>query len=140
MCWSCSGKAKRLFAKEDIPIIKILYKTGQGLVSPYMSYKYELNHLYKSSLNTHKGIDITRIYEGLHSYSNKVLIEHCGVLSVSSKFDTLWGFGCIRLDTFDPNAVVALGFIPAGAYYYLNEREEYVSSKLILTSIKTSTV
>lgn len=143
MCWSCPGKAKQLFAKKDIPIIKILYNTDQGLVSPYRFYKYELNRLYDSSFNIRKGSDITRIYEGLHSYSNKVRIERYigAVLSVSFKTDTSWDSGWIGLDEFrNPSAVVVLGFIPAGTYYYLNERGEYVSSKLILTSIKTSTV
>lgn len=148
MCWI--GHLQLKIAQEDIPIFKILSSTPDGrLTSIYRYYTYTLNKEAESLiktphiLNDEFNNNISIIDVALHSYSPSVkllLVNHHPMMSLnnSSLYIMMEGLVLDQIPLFRLNPLVkAYGVIPKGATYCKNDREEYISNKLILKHIES---
>ena len=150
MCWI--GHLQLKIAQEDIPIFKILSSTSDGrLTSIYRYYTYTLNkeaesliiapHTRKDGFNLRTENYVSIIDVALHSYSSSVkllLLNHhpmsLNTPSLCIMMEELM-LDQIPLSRFN-TLVKAYGVIPKGATYCKNDREEYISNKLILKHIE----
>ena len=97
-------------ATEDIKVLKIMTKVGSNFIAPFIAenYTYPKTRLQRSNkLDIQLKPGLINIFEGLHSYSSKILhmiIFHSDVITEC--------------------------YIPKGSIYFTNGRE-YVSQELI---------
>lgn len=137
MCWKTINEAFKLpiKAEENVPIFKICISFPDAVVSAYQHFEYSLNKEYTMDRDIDViGDNLFCIHQGFHSYSEKCKIYLCG----QNGFDII-GVDGEYLDGFGFNFVKVLGYIPKGAYYYINENGECVSSSICLTSIEYPT-
>lgn len=133
MCWTTNKKAVCETAKEKIEIIKVCYNMdNKTLISCYWEFEYELNKIYSAEeelkcLSSGNKL-YNEVHAGFHSYTPNCTIVKDSIVAI-------WNDN-IFLDSYDTDVVVVKGYIPTGAHYYLNERGEYVSNKICLTSIE----
>ena len=144
MCWMTNRIAILKVAEKDIPVFKILKK---DMTSVYFHWRYSLNIPYRSKLDCLKTFfdskgTLTVVEKGIHSYG----LGQVKLKLVSSKEDTfpyiLFGiysnYNDIKLDTFEVHDYAKIvGYIPQGSYYYLNEKGEYVSDTIVLTTVES---
>lgn len=138
MCW-ISEVAKKLIATENLPIYKVLEYNiiTEELYSYYYHMKYELGVLYSSDVNPYKVSGGTVINQGLHCYSiNCVFRQRTdAVILCASIFEPSVKFAKLFNDRGSYRVVVARGYIPTGATYYINDSREIVTTKLVLTDV-----
>lgn len=138
MCWT-SRKAEKLTATENLPIYKVLEYDiiTEELYSYYYHMQYKLGVLYSRDINRYTVSGVTVIDRGLHCYSidcrfrqRKNAIVLCeSIFEPSVKFSKLFN------DRGSYRVVVARGYIPTGATYYINDSKEIVTNKLVLTDV-----
>lgn len=144
MCWMTNRIAILKIAKEDIPVFKILKK---DMTSVYFNWQYSLNIPYRSKLDCLQTFfdsegTLNVIERGIHSYD----LKQVKLKLARSKEDTfpyiVFGiysnYNDIKLDTFEVHDCAKIvGYIPQGSYYYLNEKGEYVSDTIVLTTVES---
>ena len=144
MCWTTLNKPNRLKAKEDITVYKVVKVIDGNITSYYQSFEYKINNLYQTSsieplweystpAAEKFGIKDWYICSGFHSYINNIEIANLGGEKIAyvekhanepyCRFpEQIYGIKCI---------------IPKGAEYYVNEKDEVVSDKLIPIALST---
>ncbi len=133
MCW-LNRTAIAHIAEEDIEIFKMCEdSTEKNTVQSYfMASNYILNKVYKlespieiEQFSTYYGIN-----KGFHSYDKTCIVKRCidGII-IMSEYSTI--------ETYCDYAIIVKGYIPKGATYYINDRDEYVSDEICLTKIET---
>lgn len=152
MCWlkqtdTASPLPEALIAEYDIPIFKICHRDKYGTIRSYYNcFLYTLGVLYKleDKLEIDKtGIDIggkIRLYlyitKGFHSYSKECKIDvdiyYNIILELLNKCQEYYP-NC----SYYPRiaTIVVEGHISKGASYYINDRGEYVSDRIILDKV-----
>lgn len=136
MCWTSTDNnitANHRIAKENVPIYKMLIDLHGELLAFYRNTPYVLNKLYEVTMETPSRMSFSDSYTinvGLHCYSSKYRFRQC-----------VWGIsafspGFTRHMMYDStHTVLAEGYIPSGTEYYINDSDEIVTSKLVLTKI-----
>lgn len=133
MCW-INRTAIAHVAEEDIEIFKMCEdSTEKNTVQSYfMASNYILNKVYKlespievEQFGTYYGIN-----KGFHSYN-----KTCEVKRLRS--DIVIANEYCSIETYRDYAIIVKGYIPKGATYYINDRNEYVSDEICLTKIET---
>lgn len=106
-------KAKR--AKKDIKVIKILEYDSEYEVfeTPFRNAVLPFNEELKSKFTYHECVSVD-IHEGLHSFSNPLIAS------------VLWFLNTSNYHYFE-------AIIPKGALYFIGDRYDVVSNKLIIT-------
>ena len=114
MCLRIKFNTKLKTAKIDLYVIKFLRQDYKGnIYSYYRSFKYNINKKY--SLSPH-------LYNTY--FKHKVLFVDHGFHSICSP-KTEWG------DVFDESELTFICKIPKGSKYYLGNKGDIVSNKLI---------
>ena len=147
MCWIGELENKRI-AIEDIPIYKIMIKGNRkDCFSSYFWHSdYIKNEIRQSIIIVEDKFEgkekEIKVNVALHSYS----IEHTFIEKAYTgdpRFDN--NYTCIYIkDRFNKNTlefydddklIVVKGYIPKDSVYYINNRGEVISNKLIMTKI-----
>ena len=144
MCWTTLNEPNRLKAKEDIIVYKLVRVIDGNITSYYQSFEYKINNLYQissieplweySTPAAEKfGIKDWYICSGFHSYINNIEIADLDgemIAYVENHADELyWEF---------PEQIYGMKcIIPKGAEYYVNEKDDVVSDKLIPIALST---
>lgn len=138
MCWT-SRNAEELTATENIPIYKVLEydMISEELYSYYYRMKYELGVLYSSDIYRYTVSGVTVINQGLHCYSSNCRFKQKAdaVVLCANIFEPSVEFSKLFNDRGSHRVVVARGYIPIGATYYINDLREIVTNKLVLTDV-----
>ena len=138
MCWTTSIYPHIKLATENIPVYKIVDKTGgfwfwSTFSSYYYGFTYKLHKTYSEKLGAIHDLrtELYAINEGIHSYHNTL------TKISTSKYGDKWvnDFNGYILDNYCRlgNVVKVQGYIPKGSKYYLNENGEYISEQIVLT-------
>ena len=137
MCWTIYKFPKRKKAKKDVPIFKVLRKHQRAFFYP--EFKYTLGKKYKTNIRNYLSI----LYEYMIDYNvdvNKAFHSYSGDLKLDiTESDATIHLKNGRFEIYHDyeQPVVAYGVIPKGTTYYVNEKGEIVSNKIILYSLKT---
>lgn len=143
MCWKTIYCPVKQVAKRDIKVAKFIVsnKYGGDFFTPYYKQEVYMGQIKASELGEPNRIgDVVdgfyAISEGLHSYGTNVDIvvqdNRIDIISNGQRLD-YW------FDTYNGNKVyIAECVIPKGSYYYINERNEYVSNKLKYVNVVSS--
>jgi hypothetical protein len=138
MCW-ISKNAEKLTATENIPIYKVLEydMISEKLYSYYYRMKYELGVLYSSNIYPHTVSGVTEISQGLHCYNSNCMFRQRAdaIVLCANIFEPSVRFSKLFSDRGSYKVVVARGYIPTGATYYINDLREIVTTKLVLTNV-----
>lgn len=138
MCW-ISKNAEKLTATENIPIYKVLEYNmiSEELYSYYYHMKYKLGVLYSSNIYPHTVSGVTEISQGLHCYNSNCMFRQRAdaIVLCPNIFEPSVGFLKLFNDRGSYKVVVARGYIPTGATYYINDLREIVTTKLVLTDV-----
>jgi hypothetical protein len=135
MCWTSKVIAESNSGERQIPIYKVLSRSLQyGTLEAYFRRTaYYLNQEYKEEIIPYHGDvhDFYMIHQGLHCYGSS-----CKFIKFGKSINVLNA----KLDHYYPHSggyesVVAVGYIPCNTTYYINDREEIVTTKLVLTRI-----
>lgn len=134
MCWTSMNKPIKMVAEEDIPVKKVLLKSGDRYLSPiHRTCEWKIGETRENELDTYlaeaneRYFEICleyKIEEGLHS------MKECEYLHREGFPRSYWK--CQG----NPIMVATLGecicdfIIPKGAEYYVNTSGLYVSNKL----------
>lgn len=141
MCWESYNKPIKKKAEKDIAVFKIITRDFK---SYYRSYKYKLNHTYRTRIGQilHPTLYTFSIFEGFHSYSKECEITRYNnsfnlfpkkvkMFEVRSKCNKKF-----RLDAFQIEKVLKVNcIIPKGSLYYENEDGEIVSSSIRIVRV-----
>lgn len=138
MCWT-SREVEKLTATENLPIYKVLEYDiiSEELYSYYYHMKYELGVLYSSDIYRYTVSGVTVINQGLHCYSSNCRFKQKtdAVVLCANIFEPSVEFPKLFNDRGSCRVVVARGYIPTGATYYINDLREIVTNKLVLTDV-----
>jgi len=144
MCWMTNKIPVLKIAEENIPVFKILHK---DMTSVYFDWQYSLNIPYRSELDYLKTFSddsgtLSVIERGIHSYDLeqiKLKLTHCKEKTFPYIiFGIYSNYNDTKLDTFESHDYAkVIGYIPAGSHYYLNEKGEYVSDVIVLTTVES---
>lgn len=138
MCWT-SREVEKLTATENLPIYKVLEydMISEELYSYYYRMKYELGVLYSSDIYRYTVSGVTVINQGLHCYSSNCRFRQKAdaIVLCANIFEPSVGFSKLFNDRGSYKVVVARGYIPTGATYYINDLREIVTNKLVLTDV-----
>jgi hypothetical protein len=115
------------------------------MTSVYFNWQYSLNIPYRSELDCLQTFfdsegTLNVIERGIHSYGLgqvklKLVREDTFPYII---FGIYSNYNDIKLDTFEVHDYAKIvGYIPQGSYYYLNEKGEYVSDTIVLTTVKS---
>ena len=140
MCWITSKEIHNepKIAEEDIKVKKILTKQ---LTSPYMGNPWVMNEVQKTNLGGcccyNNGLVITSwcVSEGFHSCKNIIQSTHPFKRSFYSASEDGEIYGNVFPNCAEKDYLVFDAIIPKGSMYYVNEYEEFVSNKLMITGI-----
>lgn len=114
MCFNAAN-TKKLIAKRDVPVYKILYACKSGkFCSPYRKFNYKKGVHYYQTKPIKKNSFTNLISEGLHAYTNRKV-------AISERYQN-WGRSIYEIIKM---------YIPTGAIYYKNSHSEVVSSELV---------
>lgn len=141
MCWKTYNKRtlKRRVAKKDIPCYKVFHEEYGLITSPfYAEAEWEFGKVYETAL----GLP----YPNNFFFPKERLIDYGFHTSLSpiEKAEKPYGIswrnekGSLFSSLGDVPEYVYECVIPAGAEYYLNEFDEYVSDKLKIVKKKTA--
>ena len=132
MCWKSKLVPKRLVAKRDIPITKILAPNMCAYF--FRGFQYDLHKQYLTELKEPRWdcvLDKYIINHGFHSYSKKVK------MAIDEDYIHVFYPSCgVALAVYSSVANIVNGIIPKGSHYYLNDDGEYVSDSIIITKIQ----
>lgn len=113
MCLIIKKNQRKVKAKKDIIVYKVLYKRYNAFFSPIEGYQYTLNKLnIPVELERRIGGMHDKIYRGYHSFAR--LRE------------------AIEYNTFT-SEIVLKAIIPSGTYYMRGLYNEYASENIIVT-------
>lgn len=156
MSWIANKQenAEPMTAKKNIHVKKLVVVNSEGRIfSPYVGHEYHLNKLEESTIECAGSGKGMKIYDGLHSYSWKTKMWNC-VYPHADNQRSIDAINVSRsgavanffIDKADIKAclskcVIGNGehikfmvmhcIIPSGAKYYVNDKMEYVSDKII---------
>lgn len=140
MCW-ISEKLEPLSSEEKVPIYKILRSYYSNILEAYFRGNvYALNKEYEEELGiTREGIFKHHyIDEGIHCYSDSCKFERgLGgiIVSINDKAFRYYAEGQISFSSVYYKAILVKGYIPPHSVYYVNEQQEIVTSKIVLTDV-----
>lgn len=136
-----------MMADRNITVLKVLKKDYDRLCSYYKDYIYQLNKVEHGEIGEMMdlGPEVDAydyrygVYEGFHSYLPDVCIFHGPVSRIQIFKNTddakLGRYGKKpSIDFFSPSDTTVLVEcrIPIGSEYYVNERNEVVSDKIVI--------
>ena len=135
MCWVTKNKVEKKIASEDIIVYKVVRKGClSSFRSPYQCTPIEVGKTLVASDGFFDEIEGDIKNEGMHAYwKDEILVARCNLVYFflpmgNPDWDTFNDYWPAYSETF-----LAKCIIPAGAVYFLNERGEVVSEKLIVT-------
>ena len=142
MCWKSDRQIPMKVANENIPIYKILllcydpeYGDKERLYSIYCGFHYELDKTYRIE-GTFNLLKIKSEYiknTGFHSYNPEMTFPH---RTISYAIEIRHKEKLYVLDRILERWCLSVaGYIPKGAFYYLNDKGEYVSNQICLTQV-----
>lgn len=130
MCYkpiSAPGRIPRVAVK-PINVFKAVLKIGDEYQAYYFCFTYEEGKRYKTRLKRWKG---GYVLDGFHSYSEKTVTcvnDGTGLLVIKSKKDGYYIEGI----PLSPNLTLMKCHIPRWATYYINQRGEMVSNRIVV--------
>lgn len=130
MCYkpiSASGKIPRVAVK-PINVFKFVWKVDYGYKAYYFTFTYEKGKRYKTRFGKWKG---GYVDEGFHSYSEKTVTcvnDGDGWLVIKSKKDG----STLEHLPLSANLTIMKCHIPRWATYYINQRGEVVSNRIVV--------
>lgn len=141
MCW-ISKTFNPLHSKENIPIYKVLRVNNHNILEAYFRGTiYVLNEEFRESLGYYFDPFVSRhmIDKGIHCYSDSCKFERKeGGIFVSTPthdYDRFYMEGRISITDLHYRVVVVKGYIPSDTEYYINDNQEIVTTKLVLTDV-----
>lgn len=143
MCWTSEVLEVQNSGNSKVPIVKVLrmYTDSNKLSAYYRGVPYTLNKEYEATILPHFDGLSFEINEGLHCYSDscKFVSFRTGIHAFLPKniCSITYNDGrSIDFEGIHPYKVVVVeGYIPPNTRFYINEFEEIVTSKLVLTKI-----
>lgn len=126
MCWCTKDKnyATPIVAEKDVKVYKVLFVTGDSILSPCQNFEWELGKLYDDKIKINETGLETYINEGFHSLKFPPIHK-----------DGSWCIGDKELFSCGTYDIVFEAIIPKGSVYYENEDGEIVSTALKLEGI-----
>lgn len=146
MCW-ISDEAKCLNSGEEkIPVFKIVMRDTirNTLEAYYRGTPYILNKEYHAIVVPEKCWPHNRymISKGLHCYDNTCNFRRRfdGICVIRSVYTDMYSTAFYSDYNYVSDsdcyvAVVVKGYIPPNTYYYVNNQNEIVTTKLVLTDV-----
>ena len=151
MCWHGILKNRKI-ATEDLKCYKIVSKFNyEPFFRPYFRCNdspmiYEVGKTYYGKICPEKvagGANLIAIHEGIHCYDLSVHIFHRDKYEVyRDKYEVNYLLPCgifLKLGIFssrtDCKAVLMECTIPKGTLYYMNDKGEIVTEKLIINKV-----
>ena len=144
MCWHGILKNRKI-ATEDLKCYKIVLKFNyEPFFRPYFRCNdspmiYEVGETYYGKICPSKAMedtDLITIHEGIHCYDLSVHIFY------KDKYEVSYLLPCgifLKIGTFlsrtDCKAVLVECTIPKGTLYYINDKGEIVTEKLIINKV-----
>lgn len=141
MCWIAKN-LKCQQSKEKVPIYKVLRVNRFDRLEAYFrGTVYVLNKEYKESIGYYFDYFINRhiIDEGIHCYSASCKFERKkdGIFAITTDctYDRYYQEGRISFTNEYYRVVVVKGYIPFDTEYYINDNQEIVTTKIVLTDV-----
>lgn len=135
MCWTSKVIAESNSGEKQIPIYKVLIRSLKysTLEAYFRRTAYYLNQEYEEKVTPYRADihDFYMIHQGLHCYSGSCKFKRFGrnVNIIGAKLDHYYPY----IEGYE--SVVAVGYIPRNTTYYINDKEEIVTTKLVLTRV-----